>query len=155
AVKTFDQTWAGEPLGHDVADDDFSATEPSPRYGIHLFAIAEHMVDFRHGGTRLSLGLRGTAGHDDACIRLLAADSVDGLAGLAHGLAGNRAGVDHDGIARARCFADCLRLVGIEPAAEGDDVDAHTAPALANRPGSNVPSYSYSTGPVISTWSSL
>ena len=61
--------------------------------------------------------------------------------------------------AAARLAADHLRLVGIEPAAEGDDVDAHAAPAFvtadaANSAGSNRPSYSYSTGPVISTWSS-
>ena len=39
----------------------------------------------------------------------------------------------------------------VEPAAERDDLDAHATPALANSAGSNVPSNSNSTGPVIST----
>src|SRR5262249_47970882 len=38
--------------------------------------------------------------------------------------------------------------------AEGDDVDAHWAALMSNSAGSNLPSYSYATGPVISTWSS-
>ena len=58
--------------------------------------------------------------------------------------------------ARLRLAADHLRLVGVEPAAEGDDVDAHRRGArpVANSAGSKRPSNSYSTGPVISTWSS-
>src|SRR5439155_24866184 len=37
----------------------------------------------------------------------------------------------------------------------GEDIDAHqAAPAFANNAGLNRPLYSYSTGPVIRTWSS-
>ena len=38
--------------------------------------------------------------------------------------------------------ADRLRLAGIEPAAERDDVDGHAAPTDANSAGSKRPSYS-------------
>src|SRR5262249_49153453 len=53
-----------------------------------------------------------------------------------------------------RLAADHLRLIGVEPAAEGDDVNAHWVALMSNSAGSNLPSYSYATGPVISTWSS-
>src|SRR5262249_37539426 len=83
------------------------------------------------------------------------------LARLPHRFGGDRAGVDHHGVGEAgsgRLAADHLGLVGVEPAAEGDDVDAHVAPAFAaaslNSAASNRPSNSYSTGPVISTWPS-
>ena len=52
------------------------------------------------------------------------------LARLPHGLGRHRAGVDDDGVVepgRRRGVADHLGLVGVEPAAEGDDLDAHQA----------------------------
>ena len=51
-----------------------------------------------------------------------------------------------------------LRLVGVEPAAEGDDLDAPSRPPLREERTARermTPSHSSSTGPVISTWSSL
>ena len=42
-----------------------------------------------------------------------------------------------------RVAADDLGFVGVQPAAEGDDIDAHhAAPAVANSSGSKRPSYS-------------
>ncbi len=86
----------------------------------------------------------------------LAAQRPDGLARLTHRLRRHRAGIDHDGVGEAgalRLAADHFRFGGIEPAAEGDDVDAHrhAAPAPANKAASKRPLCSYSTGPVIST----
>src|SRR5690606_8373717 len=49
---------------------------------------------------------------------------------------------------------DDLRLDDVEPAAEGDDLDAHQA-VSANSSAANRPSCSSSTGPVIITWPSL
>ena len=46
---------------------------------------------------------------------------------------------------------DHFRFGDVEPAAEGDDVEAHATPALSNNAGSNLPANSNSTGPVIST----
>ncbi len=50
---------------------------------------------------------------------------------------------------------DHFRLHDIEPAAEGDDLDAHGATAFSNSAGSNFPANSNCTGPVINTWPSL
>ena len=66
----------------------------------------------------------------------LAAKPADGLARLPHRFAGDRAGVDDHGIGNAGgvgLAADHLRLVGVEPAAEGDDIDAHAAPGLGEQ----------------------
>src|SRR5262249_19305715 len=81
----------------------------------------------------------------------------DGLARLPHRLRRHRAGIDDDGTGepgRLRLAADHLRLIGVEPAAEGDDIDAHWVALMSNSAGSNLPSYSYATGPVIRPWSS-
>ena len=134
-----------------------------PRLGRDLAVIADDAVDLGHGGEALRIGLGGASGDDDARLRPLALRLADRLARLALGLGGDRAGVDDDDVGeagRGGVAANHLGLVGVEPAAEGEDVDAHgphrtlgTAPA-ANSAGSNRPSNSYSTGPVISTWSS-
>src|SRR5205085_2446355 len=73
---------------------------------------------------------------------------ADRLARLAHRLAGHRAGVEHHRVGEpvgGRLLADDLALVGVEAAAEGDDVDVLH--------GSS-PAKSTAAGPVISTWSS-
>jgi hypothetical protein len=49
---------------HDVADRD--AFVPPPGLRRQLFFIADHAVDFRHGGKTLRIGLRRAAGDDDA-----------------------------------------------------------------------------------------
>src|SRR5262249_34588636 len=130
---------------HDVVDDDLvlgSEVEPlrqrnarrRPGLAVELLSIAEHAVDFLHGGEGRRLGLGRTAGDDDAGIGPLTPEAADGLARLAHSFGGHRTGIDHDRIVepgRGRLAADHFRLVGIEPAAEGDDVDVHRRPLAA------------------------
>src|SRR4029079_6633796 len=145
---------------------------------------AAHRPLFGLGGASASGGLRGAPRDHDARRRPLALEPADGLTRLPHRLGGHRAGVEDDGLGKirgARLATDHLGLIGVEPAAEGDDVDAHrratargeqtrgtthigtspftplptyAAPCLAKSAGANLPSYSNSTGPVISTWSS-
>ena len=71
---------------------------------------------------------------------------ADRLAGLALGFRRDRAGIDDDGIGEARRFrmaANDLRLIGVEPAPEGDDLDAHgAAPTISNSAWSNRPARS-------------
>ena len=71
---------------------------------------------------------------------LLAARLADRLPGLAHGFGGDRAGVeDHRAIvepAKPGGFglaAHHLGFIGVEPAAEGDDVDRHQAAPCCSR----------------------
>ena len=76
---------------------------------------------------RSRLDLRRAAGDDDARARALAPELADGLRGLAHGLRRDGAGVDDDGVVepgRSGVAAHHLQLVGIEPAAQGDDATA-------------------------------
>ena len=121
-------------------------------------AIFARMKDLYARGEkidRLTVAKNGAKGKGTK----LAAKPADGLPGLGRGFARNRAGVDDQnaGEAGRRGFAtDHLRLVGVEPAAEGDDVDGHVAPGLAatasvNSAGLKRPSNSNSAGPVIST----
>src|SRR6202035_4612143 len=112
-------------------------------------AVAEHAIDLGHVAEARGLDLCGATGDHDAGARPLAPKAADGLAGLAAGFAGDRAGIDHDGVGKAgrlRMRPDDLGLVGVETAAEGDEVDAHVrmlqaAPAAANSAGSKVPAY--------------
>src|SRR5665213_2112376 len=124
--------------------------------GGQLLFVAEHAIDLGHRGEHAGIGLGGTTGHHELRIGPLAARLADRLARLLHRRAGHRAGVEHHGIvdagSRHRVTND-LRLGEIQPAAEGDDIGAHATPL--NNAGSNMPSNSNSTGPVISTWPSL
>src|SRR6185437_15887690 len=107
-------------------------------------------VDFRHRGELRAIGLRGAAGDDDTCIRLLALELADRLPRLPHRLAGHGAGVDDHRVGNACSFGltpHRFRFDDVEPAAEGDDVDAHGAGAFSNRFGLNVPLNSNATGP--------
>ena len=118
---------------HDVGDRDARAAVPGA--GVELLLVADDAVDFRHRGELLRIDLRGAAGDDDARLRPLALDAADRLARLPHRFRGHRAGVHHHGVAdtgRLRLVADHLGFGDVEPAAEGDEVDAHTnaAPAL-------------------------
>ena len=156
---------------HDVVDDDLllaahaEVVRPrelrrrrGPCLCTDLAVIADDAIDLGHGGEALGIGLGGASGDDDARMRPLALRPPDRLAGLTLRLGGDRTGVDDDDVGeacRVGMPANHLRLVGVEPATEGEDVDAHgdtpgTAPA-ANSAGSKRPSNSYSTGPVIST----
>ena len=123
-----------------------------PALRIELFRIADDAVDLGHPGKCGRLDLRRAAGDDDARGGPLAFDPADALARLPHRFRRHRAGVDYHRIVEsAGGTADRFRLGDIEPAAEGDDVDGHEAPALLNSAGSNLPANSNSTGPVIST----
>ena len=77
----------------------------------------------------------------------LALEPADGLARLPHRFRRHRAGVDDDRIVdhacRLRLAADHFRLVGVEPAAEGDDVDAHAGARLGEQRRIEPPSNSY------------
>ena len=115
--------------------------------------IADHAVDFRHRGEHLGLDLRGAAGDHDARLRPLAFQPANRLPDLRHRFAGDRAGIDHDGIAAAgllRFAANKLGFKGVQSAAECDDLDGHQA-APANCAGSIVPENSKVALPVIST----
>ena len=61
-------------------------------------ALPSTLVDLGHGGEAGGLDLRGAAGDDDARLGLLARAPADRLAGLALGLGGDGAGVDHHGV---------------------------------------------------------
>ena len=68
--------------------------------------------------------------------RLLALQPADRLPRLPHGFRRHRAGVDDDRVVETgarRLRADHFRLVGVEPAAEGDDLDAHDAADLGKQ----------------------
>ena len=87
----------------------------------------------------------------------LALQPADRLPRLRHGLVGDRAAVDDDGVGEPGALGlarDHFGFEGVEAAAEGDDVDAHAQATEANSAGSNRPSYSNVAVPVISTWSS-
>src|SRR5215472_13982553 len=129
----------------------------SPGLRADLLLVTQHQCDFRHVGEGFGFGLRRAARDHDGRVGMLALELADGLARLPHRLRRHRASIDDDGTGEPgplRLAADHLRLISVEPAAEGDDVDAHWVALMSNSAGSNLPSYSYATGPVISTWSS-
>ena len=94
---------------------------------LQLLGVAEHVVDLGHGGELRSgaicaaqpVTMMRAPGFSRRCL-------ADRLARLALGLGGDGAGVDDDGVAqarRARLGAHHLGFVGVEAAAEGDDLD--------------------------------
>src|SRR3546814_1067082 len=52
-----------------------------PGRGVELLAVADHMVDLRHGGEGGGIDLGGTAGNDDAGTGTFAAQAADCLPG--------------------------------------------------------------------------
>src|SRR3984893_2913663 len=169
ALEAVDEMRGRLPHGHDVIDSDLflgGDAEGCPRQDIamlpprlhaDLLLVAQHQCDLRHVREGFGFGLRRAARDHDGRVGMLALELADRLARLPHRLRRHRAGIDDDRIGepgRLRLAADHLRLIGVEPAAEGDDVDAHWVALISNSAGSNLPSYSYATGPVISTWSS-
>ena len=70
--------------------------------------------------------LHGAAGDDDARARPFARRAADRLARLAFGLGRHRAGVDDHRVVQAGgVAAHHLAFVGVQAAAEGEDLDAH------------------------------
>ena len=121
---------------HDVGNRDLAAGQPAverfargaPSLAAHLVVVADDAVDFRHVGKHCGLRLRRAAGDDDARRRPLALQSANGLPRLRHRLIGDGAAVDDDGIGKPRSLrlaADHFGLIGIEAAAECNDVDRH------------------------------
>ena len=107
--------------------------------------VAQDQRDLRHLREALGCDLRGAARHHDRRAGALALEAADGLTRLPYGLFRHRTGIDNDGIDQTgtiRLTADHLALISIEPATEGDDIDAHRLALTLNRAGSNLPSYS-------------
>src|SRR5262249_16396000 len=98
---------------------------------------------------------RRAARDHDGRIGMLALELADGLARLPHRLRRHRAGIDDDGVGesgRLRLATDHFRLIGVEPAAEGDDVDPHLAPLISTtpalrRPGAGEPAWCWGPAP--------
>ena len=134
--------------------DDGDLLARRPAFDVEFFLVADNALDLRHSRKSLCFGLRSTTSNDDTCMRLFALETAYGLPGLTNRFRGHRARVDHNGIINAGsgcCASNDFQLVGVQPAAEGDDVDAHDAPAFTKSAGSKRPLNSNSTGPVIST----
>ena len=83
--------------GHDVIDLYlFGRANPKggPRLGLHFLGIADNVVDLRHGGKAFGCSLGRASGDNDLGIGMGAAQLANILAGLAHSLGGDGAGVD-------------------------------------------------------------
>ena len=105
---------------------------------MHLLGVADDAIDLRHVGEAAGLDLRGAAGDDEARMRPLALEPTDGLAGLAHRLGGDGAGVDDDGVLEpggGGMAPHDLRLESVEPAAQRDDADRRCRIVATCHPG--------------------
>jgi hypothetical protein len=125
---------SGLPCGHvqrcaraiDGADSDaWHPTGPQvvECLGQHLFGVADDVIDLRHGDKARRVDLCGAARDDQLRVRIFATQPANGLSALAHGLGGDRAGIDDDGVVKPRfggAMAHRLGLEGVEPAAEGN-----------------------------------
>lgn len=90
-----------------------------------FLGVAQDQVHLGHAGEGRGVDLGGAASDDEPGARPFAARLADRLAGLRHGFGGDGAGVEDDGVGQAvlgRPPADDLALVGVQAAAESDDV---------------------------------
>ena len=109
---------------HDVGDGGLGVGRPAR--GLQLFGVAEDAGDAGERRPAFGGDLGGAAGDDDLRLRAFAMGAADGLAGLALGLAGDGAGVDDDGVGEGGgVAAHHLALIGVQAAAEGEDIDGH------------------------------
>ncbi len=138
AINAIDELRRRFRHAHDVVDAellfraDAEIRKPRIALALQLFLIAENGIHLRHGRKGRPLDLRGTARHHDARIGLFALQPADGLARLAHRLAGHGAGVDENGLSKPGGLglaAHDLAFEGVEPTAEGDDLDAQRSAA--------------------------
>ena len=111
---------------HDVADCDALTCLRRQALQCELLPVADDPVDLGHRGVARWVELGGAAGGDDGCLGVLPPGAADRLACLSLGLASDRTGIDDDALGQARSTrtaAHDLRLVGVEPAAHGDDLE--------------------------------
>ena len=139
ALKAFEQMRRHLGDRHDVGDRDLLAggdaetvvecpARVAPGFAAHLLVIADDAIDLGHRCEHFWLGLRRTAGDDDAQARPLALQPSDRLPRLRHRLVGDRAAVDDDGVGKPGVLglaSDHLGFEGVEAAAKGEDFDAH------------------------------
>ena len=120
-----------------------------------LLLIAQHLVDLGHGGEAGGIDLGGAAGDDDARLGMLAPRLADRLARLALASAVTAQVLIDHGVGepgRGGMAAHDLGLEGVEPAAEGDDLDH----GIGHGPGrrcakGSSPAKLTATGPVMRT----
>ena len=114
---------------HDVVDRHaLGAVDAEPGKGtrLELLLIADDVIDLVHRSEAGRIDLRGAAGDYDPGVRPLAARLTDRLPGLTHRLRRHRAGVDDHRVGQprgARMRAHDFGLIGVQPAAESDDLD--------------------------------
>ena len=109
---------------HDVGDRVRRVRRPAFRP--QLVLVAKHAVHARQVAPGLRVDLRRAAGDDDPRSRPLAHRTSDRLPRLPFRLGRHGAGVDDHRIGQTgRMVADDLALVGVQPAAEGEDFNGH------------------------------
>ena len=168
-LNRIDQVACGLTHAHDIVDAhllcviDAEIRQCPVVVCSQFLLIAEHEIDLSHRGEIIRRRLRGTAGDDNARIRLFTPRLADRLARLPYRLCGHRAGIDDYRAAfqsikfcLAGLIADYLGFVGVEPATECQDIDRHHAAPASSRlhapvAGSNAPENSHSAGPVMIT----
>ena len=107
------------------------------RCGVELLRIADNVVGFDHLGESLRLGLRRAAGDDDlspagargAALRIACRACRTASAVTAQVLTM----IASSSPALSGFAADHLALGGVQPAAEGDDLDAHSTLVAGGR----------------------
>src|SRR5215213_2697170 len=116
------------------------ASEIGIARGFQLLAIAEDAIDLVHGSKGAIFELGGATRDNEASLRALATRAADGLTGLSQGFGRHGTGVEDDGVVQTgveRRGADHLGLIGVEPAAEGNDLDIVHAGTVRSRSGSS------------------
>src|SRR5262249_21121100 len=109
-------------------------------------------MNLGHGRKCRRLRLRRATSNDNARIRLFPFEAADGLFCLTYRFRRYCARIHDNRIVdtgSGRLAPDHFRLIGVQTAAECDDIDSHDTPALAKSVGSKRPLNSNSTGPAI------
>ena len=93
------------PRRHDVIDLNGLGricAQSLPGGRIHLFGVADDLIDLLHGRKGVRVDLGRAAGHDDPRAGMLAPQAANVLAGLAHGFGGHGTGVHHNRVRESR-----------------------------------------------------
>ena len=131
APRTVDHLARGLAHAHDVVDHDALGTgeaEVPITRRAQLLAVAENEIDLGHLRIGLWFDLCGAAGDDDLGPWVSATRLADRLSRLANGLGSDRTGIDDQRILEpgfAGASTHRLGLIGVEPAAECENLDAH------------------------------